>query len=88
VERFLSTGPRGDERTAVRQRVTVSCPSPFRYGYQWDQNPAEVGFVTPYIARRVAWFVGVSSIALLLAALILYLIARRPVPGRSIPFRP
>jgi signal transduction histidine kinase len=35
-----------------------------------------VGFVTPYTARRVAWFVGVASIALLLAALILYLIDR------------
>jgi signal transduction histidine kinase len=35
-----------------------------------------VGFVTTYTARRVAWFVGVSSIALLLAALILYLIDR------------
>jgi hypothetical protein len=37
------------------------------------------GFVTPYTARRVAWFVGVASIALLLAALILYLIDRSQI---------
>lgn len=35
--------------------------------------------MTPYTARRVAWFVGVSSIALLLAALILYLIDRSQI---------
>jgi signal transduction histidine kinase len=37
------------------------------------------GFVTPYTARRVAWSVGVCSIALLLAALILYLIDRSQI---------
>jgi signal transduction histidine kinase len=37
------------------------------------------GFVTPYTARRVAWSVGISSIALLLAALILYLIDRSQI---------
>jgi signal transduction histidine kinase len=35
--------------------------------------------VTPYTARRVAWSMGVSSIALLLAALILYLIDRSQI---------
>jgi signal transduction histidine kinase len=37
------------------------------------------GFVTPYTARRVAWSVGVLSIALMLAALILYLIDRSQI---------
>ena len=59
--------------------MAASCPLPFLYGYRWDQNRAGVGFVTPYIARRVAWSVGVSSIALLLAALILYLIDRSQI---------
>ncbi len=35
--------------------------------------------MTPYTARRVAWFVGVLSIALLLAALILYLMDRSQI---------
>ena len=62
-----------------RQHVAASCPLPFLYGYRLDQNRAGVGFLTPYTARRVAWSFGVCSIALLLAALILYLIDRSQI---------
>ena len=60
----------GHGRPAGRWVAPQLCllPLPFRRSYRWEQNRAGVGFVTPYTARRVAWSVGISSIALLLAS--------------------
>jgi hypothetical protein len=48
----------------------------FRRGTDWRRILAGVGPVNRYTARRVAWSVGVLSIALMVAALILFLVDR------------